>query len=307
MSLRALFVFLIIFASACAPENGHQAVDSITASILHKHIAILASDEFGGRAPFSEGEKKTLDYLVSEFRRMGLKPGNADSYLQAVPLSSTTITSSPVLLIKGGSGPQRFSTPEQFVVRNPRISAGVNLTDIEIVFAGYGISAPEFSWHDYENLDVNGKLVIVLVNDPGYATRDPRLFNGNAMTWYGRWPYKYDEATRHGATGVLVVHETGAAGYPLGNTGELNPPAQFYHRQRNCRKIIGLGRMDHHGNGPRCFLAGRPGFRRTERSGKTAGLYGPIIGVDCRYCIQHPRFTARFLQCHRRTYRQYAS
>ena len=87
MSLRALFVFLIIYAPACAPENGQQAVDSITASILHKHIAILASDEFGGRAPFSEGEKKTLDYLVSEFRRMGLKPGNGDSYLQAVPLS----------------------------------------------------------------------------------------------------------------------------------------------------------------------------------------------------------------------------
>ena len=145
MSLRALFVFLIIYASACTPENGQQAVDSITASILHKHIAILASDEFGGRAPFSEGEKKTLDYLVSEFRRMGLEPGNGASHLQAVPLSSTTITSSPVLLIKGGSGPQRFSAPEQFVARNPSISAGVNLTNIEIVFAGYGISAPEFT------------------------------------------------------------------------------------------------------------------------------------------------------------------
>ena len=240
MSLRALFVFLIIYAPACAPENGQQAVDSITASILHKHIAILASDEFGGRAPFSKGEKKTLDYLVSEFRRMGLKPGNGDSYLQAVPLSSTTITSSPVLLIKGGSGPQRFSTPEQFVVRNPRISAGVNLTDIEIVFAGYGITAPEFGWHDYENLDVNGKLVIVLVNDPGYATRDPRLFNGNAMTWYGRWPYKYDEATRHGATGVLVVHETGAAGYPWGTLESSIPLPNFITGSATAEKSLAL-------------------------------------------------------------------
>ena len=119
MSLRALFVILIIYAPACVPENEQQAIDSITASILHKHIAILASDEFGGRAPFSEGEKKTLDYLENEFRSMGLEPGSGDSYLQAVPLYSTTITSSPVLLIKGGSGPQRFSAPEQFVVRNP--------------------------------------------------------------------------------------------------------------------------------------------------------------------------------------------
>ena len=227
MSLRALFVILIIYAPACVPENEQQAVDSITASILHKHIAILASDEFGGRAPFSEGEKKTLDYLENEFRRMGLEPGNGDSYLQAVPLYSTTITSSPVLLIKGGSGPQHFFAPEQFVVRNPRVTAGVNLTNIEIVFAGYGISAPEYGWNDYENLDVKGKLVIVLVNDPGYATRDPRLFNGNAMTWYGRWPYKYDEAFRQGATGVLVVHETGAAGYPWGTLESSIPLPNF--------------------------------------------------------------------------------
>ena len=227
MSLRALFVILIIYAPACVPENEQQAVDSITASILHKHIAILASDEFGGRAPFSEGEKKTLDYLANEFRRMGLEPGNGDSYQQAVPLYSTTITSSPVLLIKDGSGPQRFSAPEQFVVRNPRVTAEVNLTNIEIVFAGYGISAPEYGWNDYENLDVKGKLVIVLVNDPGYATRDPRLFNGNAMTWYGRWPYKYDEATRQGATGVLVVHETSAAGYPWGTLESSIPLPNF--------------------------------------------------------------------------------
>ena len=227
MSLRALFVILIIYAPACVPENEQQAVDSITASILHKHIAILASDEFGGRAPFSEGEKKTLDYLENEFRSMGLEPGNGDSYLQAVPLYSTTITSSPVLLIKGGSGPQHFSAPEQFVVRNPRVTAGVNLTNIEIVFAGYGISAPEYGWNDYENLDVKGKLVIVLVNDPGYATRDPRLFNGIAMTWYGRWPYKYDEAFCQGATGVLVVHETGAAGYPWGTLESSIPLPNF--------------------------------------------------------------------------------
>ena len=240
MSLRALFVILIIYAPACVPENEQQAVDSITASILHKHIAILASDEFGGRAPFSEGEKKTLDYLENEFRSMGLEPGSGDSYLQAVPLYSTTITSSPVLLIKGGSGPQHFSAPEQFVVRNPRVTAGVNLTNIEIVFAGYGISAPEYGWNDYENLDVKGKLVIVLVNDPGYATRNLRLFNGNAMTWYGRWPYKYDEATRHGATGVLVVHETGAAGYPWGTLESSIPLPNFITGSATAEKSLAL-------------------------------------------------------------------
>ena len=240
MSLRTLFVILIIYAPACASENEQQAVDSITESILHKHISILASDEFGGRAPFSEGEKKTLDYLVSEFQRMGLEPGNGDSYLQAVPLHSTTITSSPVLLIKGDSGPQRFFAPAQFVVSNPRITADVNLADIEIVFAGYGISAPEFGWNDYEHLDVKGKLVIVLVNDPGYATRNPRLFNGYAMTWYGRWPYKYDEAFRQGATGVLVVHETGAAGYPWGTLESLIHLPNFITGSGNAVKSLAL-------------------------------------------------------------------
>ena len=227
MRLRTLFVILIISAPVYASGSKQQAVDSITESILHKHIAILASDEFGGRAPFSEGEKKTLDYLESEFRRMGLEPGNGDSYLQAVPLVSTTITSSPVLLIKGGRGPQRFSAPEQFVVRNPRITGGVDLSDVEIVFAGYGITAPEYSWNDYESLDVEGKIVVVLVNDPGYATRNTRLFNGKAMTWYGRWPYKYDEALRRGASGVLVVHETGAAGYPWGTLENSIPLPNF--------------------------------------------------------------------------------
>ncbi len=225
--MRTLFAAFIITATACTPGSKQQPVDAITEDVLHKHIAILASDGFGGRAPFSEGEKKTLDYLESEFRRMGLEPGNGDSYLQPVPLLSTTITSSPVLLISGGRGPQRFSAPAQFAVRNPRATAGVNLAGVEIVFAGYGITAPEFGWNDYESLDVEGKLVIVLVNDPGYATRNPRLFNGKAMTWYGRWPYKYDEALRRGALGVLVVHETGAAGYPWGTLENSIPLPNF--------------------------------------------------------------------------------
>lgn len=240
MSLRTPFLIFITFATACVSGDKQQAVDSITESLLHTHIAILASDEFGGRAPFTEGEKKTLDYLESEFRRMGLQPGNADSYLQPVPLVSTTITSSPVLLVKGGSGPQRFSAPAQFVARNPRITAGVNLAGVEIVFAGYGITAPEYGWNDYKGLDVEGKLVIVLVNDPGYATRNTRLFNGRAMSWYGRWPYKYDEALRRGALGVLVVHETGTAGYPWATLESSIPLPNFIIDSGNAEKSLAL-------------------------------------------------------------------
>ena len=257
MSLRTPFLIFITFATACVSGDKQQAVDSITESLLHKHIAILASDEFGGRAPFTEGEKKTLDYLESEFRRMGLEPGNADSYLQPVPLVSTTITSSPVLLIKGGRGPQHFSAPAQFVVRNPRTTAGVSLAGVEIVFAGYGITAPEYGWNDYEGLDVEGKLVIVLVNDPGDATRNPGLFNGNAMTWYGRWPYKYDEALRRGALGVLVVHETGAAGYPWGTLESSIPLPNFIIDSGNAEKSL----LDHYGDRGRRILAGRLEFR----------------------------------------------
>ncbi|MBS0388271.1 MAG: M28 family peptidase [Proteobacteria bacterium] len=177
-------------------------------------IRTLASDEFDGRAPASLGEQRTINYLAAQFRHYGLAPANHGSYLQSVPMIQITASPDTELRISGGAAPLRFAYGDDVVVTTPRPQATVTLRDSPLVFAGYGIVAPEFHWNDYAGVDVRGKTVIVLVNDPGYASNDPPLFHGKAMTYYGRWTYKYEEATRQGAAAVLIVHDTGPAGYP---------------------------------------------------------------------------------------------
>jgi Zn-dependent M28 family amino/carboxypeptidase len=177
-------------------------------------IRTLSSDRYDGRAPASIGETRTTDYLVAQFREQGLQPANHGSYLQAVPMVQITPATDAVLAISGGAAPLRFAYGSDAVVTTPHPEATVSLTNSALVFAGYGIIAPEYRWNDYAGLDVHGKTVVVLVNDPGYATGDPAVFHGKAMTYYGRWTYKYEEAARQGAAGVLIVHDTGPAGYP---------------------------------------------------------------------------------------------
>jgi Zn-dependent M28 family amino/carboxypeptidase len=197
------------------PEAAANPEDLMEPEGLLQHIATLSSDEFGGRAPMSEGERLTLDYLETQFKAMGLAPMFGDSYRQPVPLVSIEGTGDMTLKIDNpetGTIHAYANGPES-VVWTTRVVDETGLEDSELVWAGYGIVAPEYGWNDYEGLDVTGKTVIVLVNDPGYATQNPDLFNGNAMTYYGRWTYKYEEAARQGAAGLLIVHETGAAAY----------------------------------------------------------------------------------------------
>jgi Zn-dependent M28 family amino/carboxypeptidase len=172
-------------------------------------IKTLSSDEFGGRAPASEGEKKTINYMVSEFKKLGLKPGNGNSYTQTVPLVS--ITALPKVDLTIGDIPFEFR--KDYVANSATLKQTLELKDSELVFVGYGIVAPEYHWNDYADLDVTGKTVIILVNDPGYATQDPKLFDGKAMTYYGRWTYKYEEAARQGAAAAIIVHQTAPASY----------------------------------------------------------------------------------------------
>jgi len=181
---------------------------------LRDTIKTLSSDAYGGRAPGSEGERLTLDYIVGRFESYGLAPANGASYLQDVPLKQITADPRTELDVTGGTAPLRLSYGDDMVASTPRPEKTVELKDSPLVFAGYGIVAPEYGWNDYAGLDVRGKTVVVLVNDPGYATGDLKLFEGKTMTYYGRWTYKYEEAARQGAAGVLVVHDTGPAGYP---------------------------------------------------------------------------------------------
>jgi len=186
-----------------------SSYNSINKEQLIEHIKVLSSDEFEGRAPSSKGEKLTLDYLTKQLTAIGFKPGNGDSFLQAVPMVSIEASSNMTLSIGG----KDYQYGHDMVMGSSRITTFAELKNSDLVFVGYGINAPEYNWNDYKGLDVKGKTVVILVNDPGFATKDPELFNGNAMTYYGRWTYKYEEASRQGAEGAIIIHETAPASY----------------------------------------------------------------------------------------------
>lgn len=200
--------------SGAATEGRDEAGRAITADGLVAHIRLLASDEFEGRAPASPGGEKTVAYIADQFRQAGLKPGNEGSWYQEVPLVSITLDPDTKLNIEGLEGPLEVSHGDDAVMWTKRVTESVSLDASDMVFVGYGVVAPEYDWNDYEGLDVEGKTVVMLVNDPGFATQDENLFNGNAMTYYGRWTYKYEEAARQGASGAIVIHESEPAGYP---------------------------------------------------------------------------------------------
>lgn len=196
---------------ASAPSG----IDTITAADLHEKIRVLASDEFEGRAPSSPGEVKTVNYLRDEMKSYGLEPGNNGSFFQEVPLVDIEASADQSLLISGGEGEDvSLVFADDYVAGTLRVTPEITVSDSELVFVGYGIVAPEYDWNDYAGLDMSGKTAVILVNDPGYATRNEALFTGFAMTYYGRWTYKYEEAMRQGADAALIIHQTGPAGYP---------------------------------------------------------------------------------------------
>jgi Zn-dependent M28 family amino/carboxypeptidase len=210
LTLLASAVLAGCAATSITPSDVTNGYNSIKADELAKHIKVLASDEFGGRAPSSPGEKLTLDYLTTQFKALGFEPGNGDSFLQEVPLVSLEADSNMVLSIGG----KDYQYKKDMVMGSSRISEKEGIENSELVFVGYGVNAPEYNWNDYEGIDVKGKTVVMLVNDPGFATKDPALFTGDAMTYYGRWTYKYEEASRQGAAGAIIIHETAPASYP---------------------------------------------------------------------------------------------
>jgi len=178
------------------------------------NISELSSDAYGGRAPMSEGEKLTLAFIEKQFRSMGLQPMFGDSYLQAVDLvSSTTDPATAQMTFHLSKADRLVTYGTEMVLQTRRVVPETRVENSEVVFVGYGIVAPEYGWNDYADVDVKGKTVLILVNDPGFATQDPSLFKGNTMTYYGRWTYKYEEASRQGAAGAIIIHDTAPAAY----------------------------------------------------------------------------------------------
>ena len=222
-----LLVPTLLGVSACTPNNDSASqnqsakkempvasnFDSVYNNIsdadIREPLKVLSSDEFEGRLPTTEGEKKTIEYLVSEFTKAGLKPGNGDSFLQKVALMEITADQDMTMTI----GDNNFAYKEQMVASSKREQSSVSLEDSELVFVGYGVNAPEYDWNDYEGLDVEGKTVVMLINDPGFENPESGKFQGTTMTYYGRWSYKYEEASRQGAAGAIIVHETAPASY----------------------------------------------------------------------------------------------
>ena len=220
----------LVLLTGCTQEQplSRQGVDAITLDALTNHIKELASDAYGGRAPGSPGETLTLAYLEDAFRKAGLEPANGDSYVQAVPLTSVEAINKPDLQFRGGSGEDlTLHYPVDQVIWTRRQITDASVDNSQLVFVGFGINAPERGWNDYATVDVRGKTVVMLVNDPGYATQDPGLFGGNAMTYYGRWDYKFDEAARQGASSAIIVHDTKPAAYPWSTVSSSWTGPQF--------------------------------------------------------------------------------
>jgi Zn-dependent M28 family amino/carboxypeptidase len=194
------------------------AFAAITAEGIMRHIAVLAHDSLEGRAPGGAGEERTVRYLEEQFKALGLEPGNPDgTYIQDVRLVG--ITSRPSGTITRGDVTTRLAFPRDYVVGTRYPVPSVSVDNSELVFVGYGVTAPEFDWDDYKDVDLKGKTIVMLVNDPpvpvaGSDALDSTVFKGDAMSYYGRWTYKFEEASRRGAAGALIVHETEPAGYP---------------------------------------------------------------------------------------------
>lgn len=201
------------------PNAAAFAAPPLSAEALLEHTRTLASDAFEGRAPGTNGERLTVDYLSRAFAAAGLQPGvtlpdGTRSWVQETQLSAATLTNTPTLTLSGRDGARAYAYATQFSAWTRRVEPVVNIENAELVFVGYGINAPELGWNDYEGVDVRGKIVVMLINDPDFETGDDRGFGGRAMTYYGRWTYKFEEAGRQGAAGAIIIHETAPASYP---------------------------------------------------------------------------------------------
>jgi Zn-dependent M28 family amino/carboxypeptidase len=195
------------------------ALEAITPDGLLAHIKILASDEFEGRAPGTKGEELSVKYISDQFKQIGLKPGNPDgSYVQEVPLAG--IKSEPRMSFTIGDKTTELKYPDDFVASSARLQPAIKVNNSDLVFVGYGIVAPEYGWDDYKDANVRGKTILMLINDPAIpdpkdsSKLDGKMFKGKAMTYYGRWTYKYEIAAQKGAAAAVIIHETGPAAYP---------------------------------------------------------------------------------------------
>ncbi|MXV52263.1 M28 family peptidase [Pedobacter sp. HMF7647] len=231
MKVQSLSVLSVILFFAIASCNKYaEQSGKISENDVKNYLSVIANDSLQGRKPFTVGEDKTIRYLSDEFKKLGLEPANKGSYFQDVPMVEVTSKPAGDLKLSGKSN-LSLKPYTDFVAGSRQELETINIQNSPLVFAGYGIVAPEYQWNDYAGLDVKGKTVIVLVNDPGFKSNDPSLFHGDTMTYYGRWTYKYEEAARQGAAGVLIIHQTEPASYPWHVVNNSFSGAKLYLQQ----------------------------------------------------------------------------
>ncbi|HEY9255485.1 MAG TPA: M28 family metallopeptidase [Stenotrophomonas sp.] len=212
--MRILLLSACLFVGGVAQAANDAAGQAIDAAALSRHVQVLASDEFEGRAPATAGEQRTLDYLIAQFRQAGLQPGGDDGgWTQSVPLVRVQVEGPAEASLSQGGKTRALRNGEDLTLQSLRPGKQVDIKAAPLVFVGYGISAPERHWDDYKGVDLTGKIAVMLINDADFERPTPGAFEGRAVTYYGRWTYKFEEAARRGAAGVLIVHETAAAAY----------------------------------------------------------------------------------------------
>lgn len=278
--IRVMILAATLTLSACAGLDTEGQRPSLSAADYERHLVALSSDAFEGRKPGTAGERKTLEYLSAEFRKLGLKPGNGDSFLQAVPFVEITAGSDARLRL----GEAELKYLDDMVIWTKRVVPEVSLEDSPLVFVGHGVVAPEYGWNDYAGIDMRGKTAVILINDPGFATADPELFRGKAMTYYGRWTYKFEEATRQGAAGAILIHDDAPAAYPWDTVqnswsgpqldmvtpdGNASRPAiEGWITRRAAESLLRASGHDY----PQLLqAASRPGFRPLPLAGTASG------------------------------------
>jgi Zn-dependent M28 family amino/carboxypeptidase len=257
------------------------AAQQISVDTLKTVTKELSSDAYEGRAPTTPGEEKTVAYLIEQFKAAGLKPGNKGSWTQDVPMVEITASNVAPFTFTGGKSPVSMAYRTDMVAATYRVGPSAAVTNSDVVFVGYGITAPEKGWDDYAGLDVRGKTVVMLVNDPDWQTmaRDGP-FEGRAMTWYGRWPYKYENAAKHGAAAAIIVHDTEPAAYPwavvksswTGPQYELDEAGG--HQDQS--QVIGWMQL---AKARELFASAGKDFDQLSAAAKTRGFRGVPLGV----------------------------
>jgi Zn-dependent M28 family amino/carboxypeptidase len=292
-----ILCFLFILSS-CTHKNQSKddGLNSFSETGLASHIKTLASDAFEGRRPFTEGENKTLQYLETEMKKVGLEPGNGTGYLQDVPMVEITPHTDSLMSVAADKKHFTLKGFDDYVLNTQRTDSSIVWKNERVVFAGYGIVAPEYEWDDYAGLDVKDKVVMVLVNDPGFGSGDSTFFKGNTMTYYGRWTYKYEEAARHGAKGCLVIHNTKPAGYPFAVLQSTwNAPHLYLDlRDKSIFYAEAVGWITNDATEKLFSAAGRD-FKKAKELAMKRGFKGSELKLDISLSL-HPR--VRYDQSH---------